>query len=151
KRGYQITAVDLSAEQLEVNRQNLVVAGLESQVRFVAADARDMSSVVGEFDAVLLMGPLYHLIVEADRKLVLKHMFDRLRTGGVIVSAILSRFGVMSDLLRNKPEWIEDRAEVESILTNGKRPDEAPRGGFRAYLSGISEIRPLHEALGFET
>ena len=58
KRGYQVTAVDLSAELLAFNRSNLAAEGLESQVRLVAADARDLSAVTGEFDAVLMMGPL---------------------------------------------------------------------------------------------
>lgn len=152
KRGYQVTAVDLSSEQLEVNRKNLAAAGLENQVRMVVADARDLGEVTGkQFDAVLLMGPLYHLIVEADRKAVLKQAFDRLRDDGILFSAFLSRLGLLSDLLRNNPGWIENRAEVESILTNGKRPDESPRGGFRAYFAPITEIAPLHEAVGFET
>src|SRR5262245_54240269 len=62
KRGYNITAVDLSATQLEINRRNLAATGLESQAQMVVADVRDMREITGEFDAVLLMGPLYHLI-----------------------------------------------------------------------------------------
>ena len=43
--------------------------GLASRVQLVVADARDLSEVTEKrFDAVLLMGPLYHLVVEADRK-----------------------------------------------------------------------------------
>jgi SAM-dependent methyltransferase len=151
KRGYNIVAVDLSAEQLEINRRNLAAAGLESQVQFVVADARDLSEVTGEFDAVLPMGPLYHLIVEADRKSVLKQAFERLRTGGVLISIFLSRFGLMNDLIRNNPGWIENRPEVESILARGRRADGEPPGGFRAYFAPITEIVPLHETVGFET
>ena len=37
-------------------------------MRLVVADARDLGEVAEKgFDAVLLMGPLYHLVVEADR------------------------------------------------------------------------------------
>lgn len=152
KRGYAVTAVDLSAGLIEVCRERLIDAGLEKQVRLVVADARDLGEVTEKaFDAVLLMGPLYHLIVEADRKTALKQAFDRLRQGGLIFSAFLSRFGVMADLLTNKPAWIENQAEVQSVLAQGKRPDDFPRGGFRGYLAHVSEITPLHEAAGFET
>jgi S-adenosylmethionine-dependent methyltransferase len=152
KRGYTLTAVDLSVALIEECRKGVADAGLERQVRFVVADARDLGEVaeIG-FDAVLLMGPLYHLIVEADRKVALQAAFDRLREGGILFSAFLSRFGVMSDLLKNKPGWIETQAEVRSVLERGKRPDDFPRGGFRGYLTQISEIAPLHEAIGFET
>jgi SAM-dependent methyltransferase len=152
KRGYALTAVDLSAALLEECKKRLADAGLEQQVQLVVADARDLHEVAEQgFDAVLLMGPLYHLIVEADRKAALQEAFDRLREGGIIFSAFLSRFGLMSGLLKNRPDWIEDQAAVRSQLESGKRPDDAPRGGFRGYGALISEIAPLHEAIGFET
>jgi SAM-dependent methyltransferase len=152
KRGYTLTAVDLSTALLEECRRSLAREGLEDQVRLLMADARNLSEVTEkEFDAVLLMGPLYHLIVEADRKLALKEAFDRLREGGTIFSSFISRFGVISDLLKTNPAWIEDRTEVESVLENGKRPDHYPRGGFRGYLARTTEIAPLHEEIGFDT
>jgi len=152
KRGYTLTAVDLSAALLEQCRQTLADAGLASRVQFVVADARDLGAVTEKrFAAVLLMGPLYHLVVEADRKLALQEACDRLRAGGIIFSSFLSRFGIMGDLLKDIPSWIEDQAEVRSLLARGKRPDDYPRGGFRGYFAQASEIAPLHEALGFET
>ena len=93
--GYTLTAVDLSAALIEKCRKNLLDEGLESQVRLVVADARNLSEVTEKrFDAVLLMGPLYHLVAEADRNLALREVFDRLRAGGVSFSSFNSRFGI---------------------------------------------------------
>jgi SAM-dependent methyltransferase len=152
KRGYAVTAVDLSAGLLEQCRKRLVDEGLERQVRLVVADGRDLGAVEErKFDAVLLMGPLYHLIVEADRKAALQEAYARLGEGGIIVTALLNRFGMMADLIKNKPEWIETQAAVRSQLDHGRRPDDASRGGFRGYAALVSEVAPLHEALGFKT
>jgi S-adenosylmethionine-dependent methyltransferase len=152
QRGYTVTAVDLSAAQIEVCRKTLIDEGFAHQVRLVVADARNLSAVTEtEFDAVLLMGPLYHLIAEGDRKLALQEVFDRLRPNGLICSAFISRLGVLGDLIKKNPGWIENQAEVRSVLQKGHRPDDAPRGGFRGYLARSSEIAPLHEAIGFET
>ncbi len=152
KRGYRLTAVDLSPVQLEKCRKIIVDEGLESQAQFVVADVRDLGKVTENgFDAVLLMGPLYHLVVEADRQAALQETFDRLRVGGILFSAFISRFGILGDLLKNLPDWIEEQAEVRSVLEKGKDPDDYPRGGFRGYFAQVSEIAPLHEALGFET
>jgi SAM-dependent methyltransferase len=157
RRGYAVTAVDLSAALLGVCRDRLASAGLAGRVRLVVADARDLGVVTERgFDAVLLMGPLYHLIVEADRKAAVREAFERLREGGLLeggllFSSFISRYGVISDLLKNNPGWIENRAEVRSVLADGKRPDGSPRGGFRGYLARVAEIAPLHEAAGFET
>lgn len=151
KRGYTITAVDFSSALIEKCRQNLLDEGLERQVRFVVADARNLSEVTEKrFDAVLLMGPLYHLVEKVDRRLALKEAFDRLRAGGVIFSSFISRFGTLSDLIKNVPSWIEDQPKVWSLIEKGKRPDDYPRGGFRGYFVQPSEIAPLHKAVGFE-
>lgn len=151
KRGYQLTAVDLSPVLIDTCRKNLANEGLEKQVRLVVADARDLGEVTGrQFDAVLLMGPLYHLIEETERRLALKEAYDRLRAGGVFFSAWISRFGIMGDMIKKDPAWIED-PEVRSLLEKGKRPDEYPRGGFRGYFARVSEIAPLHESVGFKT
>jgi len=152
KRGYQIIAVDLSTVLLEQCREAIENAGLQEQVRFVEADARDLSGLTeSDFDTVLLMGPLYHLVEEPDRILALQEAFGRLRKDGLIISSFISRFGIMGDLIKNIPDWIEDQVEVRSLLGRGKRPDHYPRGGFRGYFARVSEIAPLHEEVGFET
>ena len=152
KRGYAVTAVDLSAALIERATKRLAERGVAANARFVVADARDLSDVnERNFDAVLMFGPLYHLVVKADRKLALQEAFDRLRGSGIIFSSFLSRLGVMGDLLKRMPHWIEDQREVRSLLERGKRPDEYPRGGFRGYFAHVSEIAPLHETIGFQT
>ncbi len=152
RQGYSITAVDLSPVEIEGCRKRLTEAGLEQQVQLVVADARDLGAAIEqEFDSVLLMGPLYHLVVEADRKAALQRAYDRLREGGLLFSAFISRFGIMGDLIKDVPGWIEDQAEVRSVLKRGRDPDDFPHGGFRGYFALPIEIALLHEGLGFET
>lgn len=152
RRGYNLTAVDLSTANLETCQKALAEAGLEERVRLVQADARDLAGVRDrDFDAALLMGPLYHLGQESDRKLALQQVFDRLRDGGVLFSAFISRLGIMGDLIRDLPNWVEDQVAVRSHLQTGKRPDGYPRSGFRGYFAHVDEITPLHEEIGFET
>jgi len=144
--------VDMSAALLDENKRSIAGDELEGKVQFVLADARNLSKVTRQgFDAVLLMGPLYHLVIETDRKTALKEAFNRLRAGGVIFSSFISRFGIMGDLMKDVPEWIEDQEEVRSILEHGKDPDHYPEESFRGYFAQVSEIPPLHEAVGFET
>ena len=152
RRGYSVTAVDLSAALLERCKLRLAAARLHRQVQFVVADARDLHAVpTTAFDAVLLMGPLYHLVFEEDRREAVRQAADRLRSGGLLFSTHLSRLGILGDLMRRMPEWIERGQEVRFLLDRGRRPDDLPRGGFRGYFARVSEIRPLHEALGLQT
>jgi S-adenosylmethionine-dependent methyltransferase len=152
KRGYSLTSVDLSATLLDECRVRLAGEGLEKQVRVAVADARDLSRITEKgFDAALLMGPLYHLVEKEDRMMALRQVSDRLREGGIIFSTFISRYGIMGDVMKVMPYWVEDQTEVQFLLAHGRRPDHYPRVGFRGYFPTVPEIAPLHEALGFET
>ena len=60
-------------------------------------DARALSFGDGTADAVLLMGPLYHLTELADRRRALQEVFRVLRAGGVILAAAISRYASALD------------------------------------------------------
>jgi len=152
QRGYAVTAVDLSEENLKACKAYLAQAGVKDKVQFILGDARYLHNVPQkEFDAVLMMGPLYHLVEKSDRQMALREAYTHLRPGGVIFSAFISRYGIWGDILKNVPELIEIQKEVRSVLTKGRDPEDWPKGGFRAYFATVAEIALLHEALGFET
>ncbi len=101
RRGYRITAIDLADELVTRCQAKADELGLGDRIDFRVGDARDLSSIPGsEFDAVLLMGPLYHLVLEADRTAALRSAYRCLKPGGVMCSALISRFGVLATLLK---------------------------------------------------
>ena len=145
KRGYRITSVDIADEFVARCSAKAEVLGLAERTDFRTGDARTLDGIPrGQFDAVLLMGPLYHLVAETDRTTALK-------SGGVVFSTMISRFGILGDLIRNTPAWIENQEEVRSVVGNGHRPDDAPRGGFRGYFVRYEEVAPMHDRVGFRT
>ncbi|MDF1520502.1 MAG: class I SAM-dependent methyltransferase [Brevefilum sp.] len=152
QRGYTVTVVEISRVNLDACREYLAEAGLQDRAKYILGDARDLSDVSEkEYDAVLLMGPLYHLVLESDRRMAVREACAHLRPHGVIFSALISRYGIWADQLKNFPEVIEFKDEIRSVLDNGKDHEKWPKGGFRAYGSTVDEIAPLHEDLGFET
>jgi S-adenosylmethionine-dependent methyltransferase len=152
RRGYTVTAVDLSPKLLELCQERVAGEGLEKNVRFFVADARNLSDVKNDvFDAVLLMGPLYHLVLEEDRKMALKEAFNRVKSGGVIFSSFISRYGILGNVLKVIPEVIENQEAVRSLMQKGRDPEGMPVRGFRGYFAQVSEIAPLHEEIGFKT
>ncbi len=152
RRGYSITAVDFSSELVEKCRIRMANEGLSEKVRLVVADARNLSEVGTDgFDAVLLMGPLYHLVEKEDRKIAISEAHRRLKPGGIIFSSYISRLGILGDLLKNQSQWIENQAEVRGIIEHGSNPENPRKGEFRGYYECMSEVSPLHESLGFKT
>lgn len=151
--GYRVTAVDLSPGLIELCRHAVDAAGVTDRVELYVSDARDLSGIPGgSFDAVLLMGPLYHLIHRADRLQAVREAASRLRSGGVFVSAHISRYGMMTHIAQTIPLWIENSKSVDTIVELGHDGDSNPRdGGFRGYFSTAEEIAPLHEECGIRT
>ena len=60
-------------------------------------DARELRFSSASADAVLLLGPLYHLVDKSERLLALSEAYRVLRNGGVMVAAGISRFASMLD------------------------------------------------------
>jgi S-adenosylmethionine-dependent methyltransferase len=153
RRGYHITALDLSPNEVAFARQKARDLGLEGHIRHLVGDARDLSLLAGEcFDAALVMGPLYHLVLEADRRLVLRQVRALLRADAPIFTAFICRYcGLLAEMLRDQPEWILERDEVRTVLELGRDPKDYPHGGFRGYFARPQEIAPLHESEGYAT
>jgi len=152
RRGHHVTAVDFSGKLIEECKRQVADKKLGRRVDCYVADARDLSPVPSQsFDAVLLMGPLYHLVLKADRKKALREAFNRLRPGGLLFSILISRYGIMGHLLRCISHWIENQGEVRSVIERGQDPEDRPKGGFRGYFASVEEIAPLHETSGFKT
>src|SRR4029450_8326417 len=69
-QGYRVTLADLSPDLLTIAREKAVEEGVELEV-IVEANAVDLSRFAdNSFDAVLCLGPMYHLLEERDRNAV---------------------------------------------------------------------------------
>jgi S-adenosylmethionine-dependent methyltransferase len=151
KRGYFVTAVDFSPSELELCKSRLKTERLETKVNCLLADARDLADITGnDYDAALVMGPLYHLIKEEDRIVALRQAHRHLKKGGLIFSTFISRYGIWNDVIRDIPHYIDNKVDAESTLKYG-RDAETAKGGFRGYFATAEEIPPLHEKAGFRT
>ena len=104
KRGYIVTAVDFTPGEVNLCRKKVKEQRLEDKVTCIVADARDLSDILeNDFDAALVMGPLYHLILEEDRISALKQVSARLKKGGLLISTFISRYGIWNDIMKELP------------------------------------------------
>jgi S-adenosylmethionine-dependent methyltransferase len=152
KRGYNVTAVDLTPENIKACKKRVAVEGLKESVTCHIADARDLSSIPGKnFDVVLLMGPLYHLVLEADRVKALQEVNARMKKGGILFSAFLSRYGIWTSVMKAMPHMIEAQDDVWSNIKYGRDSDHpSPDIVFRAYMADPAEITGFHKKMGFK-
>ncbi len=64
-------------------------------------DARDLASCGTGYDAVLLLGPLYHLTERGDRLQAFAEAIRVAKPGGVVVAVGISRFASLIDGLKH--------------------------------------------------
>jgi SAM-dependent methyltransferase len=94
--GYRVELVDAVPLHVE---QAAAAAAAQPGSPFVArlGDARALDAEDASFDAVLLLGPLYHLTERGDRIRALGEARRVLRPRGVMVGAAISRFASLLD------------------------------------------------------
>lgn len=152
QRGYHVTLFDLSPELLMLARERATEAGV-TLAGFEEGTAIDLDRFDdGEFDAVLLMGPLYHLLDETKRRQALAEARRVVKPGGPVFAAFIARYAGHIDAAAGYPERAAEIADVyRHIATNGvEPPGEAAGGRFVAYFAHPDEIEPLCRAAGLE-
>lgn len=106
RNGYAVHLVD--PVPLHV-AQAAASTGAEALASARQGDARRLESEAASADAVLLLGPLYHLVERADRLRALREARRVLKPGGRLVAAVISRFASALDGLRrgisNDPDF----------------------------------------------
>ena len=88
--GYAVQVVDPVPE-------HVAAAGAWPGVRAAVGDARALDEADGSYDAVLLLGPLYHLLDRADRVTAWREAGRVVRPGGPVIGATINRFASMLD------------------------------------------------------
>jgi ubiquinone/menaquinone biosynthesis C-methylase UbiE len=100
RRGYEVHLIDAVELHLEQARAQAAASGV-ALASITLGDARKLEFPAGSADAVLMLGPLYHLIERRDRVQALGEARRILKPGGVLFAAAISRFASFIDGLLN--------------------------------------------------
>ena len=113
ERGYQVHLIDAVPRHVE---QALAESAKQPQHPLASAevgDARKLKQADQSADAVLLLGPLYHLTERKDRLTALREVHRVLRAKGLVWAAGISRF---ASLVESLSGGFFDRPEFAPIL-----------------------------------
>ena len=151
ERGYDVHLVDASARLVaESTRRNDGAAAPLGSI--AVGDARELPHDDGSAAAVLVMGPLYHLVDAEDRTRALREAYRVLSADGVVCVAAISRYASALDgLLRNltlEPAFAEIR---NRDLEDGQHRNPTDRIDYftTAYFHRPDDLQVELETAGF--
>lgn len=144
ERGYRVSVNDLSERNVALTLQRTKGEGALEHVAISDALHSDVWSKEA-WDAVLLLGPLYHLD-DYDRRLaLLRKAGEYVASGGYVYSAFMSRTSAMVFGLQTNPEGIRHPDGAEKLWETGSDKEfvEATDWFTKGYFSFPEEVDPL--------
>ena len=138
--GYQVVHRDLMPLHVaQLQRTRAATARIDSGV----ADARDLDLAGASVDAVLLLGPLYHLERRQDRLAALAEARRVARPGAPVFAAAISRWAMrLDDVLgrRRDQQFPQLETMLEPLERTGRITPVSP-GSFSGYAHRPGQLR----------
>lgn len=155
ERGYRVTLGDLSPRLIEIAKTRIAEApeSVRANIEDVrVADARDLSAFPSEsFDAVLSLGPFYHLTEPHEREGAAREAARVLRPGGRFFAAVMPRLFFLLAVAFERERTGPFVTVAETLLNEGVYHDTRPGRFSGAYLFRPEEVAPFFEGFGFQT
>jgi ubiquinone/menaquinone biosynthesis C-methylase UbiE len=150
-RGYAVHLVDASPRLIAEARRH-AARWAKAPTSMQVADARRLPQQDGAAEAVLVMGPLYHLTEPQDRAAALREARRVLTPGGVVAVAAISRYASSLDGLSRRltrdPRFVEIR---DRDVREGRHRNDTGHPSYftTAYFHRPDELRAEVEGAGF--
>lgn len=145
RQGYEVALMDLSPANIRfAQEKNSTAAFPIHEVRIHDA-SQPLPHPPDTFDAVLLMGPLYHLTEDEQRQTAVKNALHVLKPGGILFATFITLMGALRAVIINDPNQLEREWLTMEHGLNG-----ADLGFTEAYFARIPEIETLMQSAGCE-
>ncbi|HEU0240805.1 MAG TPA: class I SAM-dependent methyltransferase [Micromonosporaceae bacterium] len=153
-RGFRVTLADLSPELLDIARSRLSArhASGGTIAQIIEADARDLSRWPdASFDAVLSLGPMYHMPNADDRARAAAELARVARPGGVVFVALMPwlAFVRRTIFLADERRHLADEGFVTALRDSGQFFNDVPERFTGGYGVRPDDVTPYFERYGF--
>lgn len=141
-RGFDVTALDITPSYVELLRKKAKAQNLK--IESFVNDARDLTMFPDEsFDVVFCMGPIYHLIDEADRRKALAESLRVLKKGGLLYVAYINKFFTFAHLATQNKQFMQEKWYQIIIEQGVMKSDDPDCFWTDAWFTNPSEMEAL--------
>jgi S-adenosylmethionine-dependent methyltransferase len=154
RRNHRVSLADISPAQLDIARKKIRAADLLSHVERVdLVDATDLGIYDdAEFDAVVALGPFYHLTSQTRRTQAATEINRVTRSGGLVFTAFMPPIvGVTGLIHRTIVDPLQVAPEAyKRVLDDGEFENSRDRGFQEGWYARSDEIESLFADAGYE-
>ena len=150
-RGLEVSLADLSPDLLEIARANLAPGSVRETVE---ADARNLSRWgADEFDAVVCLGPFYHLTTPDDRRAATAELRRVVRPGGLVAVALMPKYGYLrrTVAVHDERHHLDDEAFLRRVVEDGVFVNDVPGRFTHGFGVEPSDVGGPFEDAGLQT
>ena len=152
RQGYEVHLIDPVPGHVRRARQISCQQSHHPVASFTVGDARRIDAADASADAVLLMGPMYHLTEMTDRRTALRESHRILKNNGIVFVTAISRFASLIDGFHSG--FFEDPDFIKIMirdLSDGQHDNPTDNVAYftRAFFHRPEELRWEIEDAGF--
>ena len=149
EKGNPVTLTDLSQGNIDFAMR--LAAERELPLRSLACDALLIQEhVEDKFDHVFLMGPLYHLLDEAERIQAVKSAMAMLKPNGILYASFLLMFSGIIYFLREAPEQVVQPSEQVWLDAVRQQISWGGNAFTRAFFIDQDKVLPFMQQFDLE-
>ena len=142
RQGHAVTLLDLSDGNVRFAKKKARQYGVK--ITALQGNAMDLSAFPdASFDVVFLMGPLYHLLNEENRKQALLEAVRVLKPGGTLFSSFILMFGGVIYGMRELQESILDPDEQKFYEVSARDESLSCEAFTFCYLTTVRDAKAL--------
>ncbi|MCR1897960.1 class I SAM-dependent methyltransferase [Irregularibacter muris] len=146
EKGHKVSLLDLSKRNIEVAKEKSVEKGIILE-DYIHGNALELDEYEQKYEVILLMGPLYHLIDEKDRRACIEGALKLLKPNGIIVASFISNYAPIQNYLKNLYP-IDSIDELLVFLDDGI--SDGYKGFTQAYFTSPKEAKELMNRFGLK-
>jgi len=153
QKGHEVTLVDLCEKMVEQAAIHAKEAGVVLK-DCIQGNVLYLNKILPgkEYDTVLCMGPMYHLLEESQREEAINQCMGLLKKGGILIVSFISAYVPIVDCLLAYPQNISQlKGSLLKYLEDGRYNPGMEDGFTDAYFSNPEEIETFMSRFNLET
>jgi 2-polyprenyl-3-methyl-5-hydroxy-6-metoxy-1,4-benzoquinol methylase len=153
ERGHEVTLFDLCEKMVEQAAENAKSAGVVLK-DCIQGNVLSLCDILPgrEFDAILCMGPMYHLLKEDERREAINQCMGLLKKDGILIVSFISAYAPIIDCLKAYPQDIGKlKDSLLRYLEDGRHDSRVAQGFTDAYFFNPADIRGFMSQFKLET